>query len=72
MAADPTLAIEALTSPGVIKPRPWPVWVGLAAPYALFLLVLLVVPFVNVALYSIHPYSPTKVSLPGLTVDNYA
>jgi ABC-type spermidine/putrescine transport system permease subunit I len=43
----------------------------LAAPYALFLLVLLIVPFANVAVYSIHPYSPTKVALPELTLDNY-
>jgi ABC-type spermidine/putrescine transport system permease subunit I len=43
----------------------------LAAPYALFLLVLLVVPFVNVALFSVHAYSPTKILLPELTLDNY-
>jgi putative spermidine/putrescine transport system permease protein len=47
------------------------VWAGLAAPYGLFLLVLLLVPFANVALYSIHAYSPTKVVLPDLTLDNY-
>jgi ABC-type spermidine/putrescine transport system permease subunit I len=35
------------------------------------LLFLLLVPFANVAMYSIHPYSPTKVFLPELTLDNY-
>jgi ABC-type spermidine/putrescine transport system permease subunit I len=44
----------------------------LAGPYALFLLLLLIVPFVNVALYSVHPYSPTRILLPELTTDNYA
>jgi len=51
--------------------RTRPVWAALAAPYALFLLFLLVVPFVNVALFSIHAYSPTKILLPELTLDNY-
>jgi putative spermidine/putrescine transport system permease protein len=74
MAADPTLAIDAVASPPAARrpSRASPVWVGLAAPYAVFLLLLLIVPFVNVALYSIHPYSPTKVLLPELTADNYA
>ena len=73
MTADPTLAIDAVASePAATKrSRAWPVWAGLAAPYALFLLVLLIVPFANVAVYSIHPYSPTKVALPELTLDNY-
>jgi ABC-type spermidine/putrescine transport system permease subunit I len=53
-----------------IKTRP--VWVLLAGPYALFLLLLLIVPFANVALYSVHPYSPTRILLPELTTDNYA
>jgi putative spermidine/putrescine transport system permease protein len=44
----------------------------LAGPYALFLLFLLIVPFANVALYSVHPYSPTRILLPELTTDNYA
>ena len=48
-----------------------PVWALLTGPYALFLLVLLVVPFANIAMYSLHPYSPTKVFLPELTFDNY-
>ena len=48
-----------------------PIWVFLTGPYALFLLVLLLVPFANIAMYSLHPYSPTKVFLPELTIDNY-
>src|SRR6516164_3268001 len=48
-----------------------PVWAFLTGPYALFLLVLLLVPFANIAMYSLHPYSPTKVFLPELTFDNY-
>ena len=51
--------------------RTRPIWVFLTGPYALFLLVLLLVPFANIAVYSLHPYSPTKVFLPDLTFDNY-
>src|SRR5437762_10049577 len=47
------------------------IWTFLTGPYAIFLLFLLVVPFANVAMYSMHPYSPTKVFLPGWTLDNY-
>lgn len=73
MTADPTLAIDTVALPPAQKhARAWSIWMGLAAPYGLFLLVLLIVPFVNVALYSIHPYSPTKVLLPELTAENYA
>src|SRR5258708_4919665 len=52
--------------------RTRPIWAFLTGPYALFLLFLLLVPFANVAMYSFHPYSPTKVFLPELTFDNYA
>jgi ABC-type spermidine/putrescine transport system permease subunit I len=48
-----------------------PIWAFLTGPYALFLLFLLLVPFANVAMYSLHPYSPTKVFLPELTLENY-
>src|ERR1700724_4434110 len=51
--------------------RTRPIWAFLTGPYAVFLLLLLLVPFANVAMYSIHPYSPTKVFLPELTLDNY-
>ena len=46
-----------------------PIWAFLTGPYALFLFVLLLVPFANIAMYSLHPYSPTKVFLPELTLD---
>jgi putative spermidine/putrescine transport system permease protein len=46
-------------------------WAVFTGPYAIFLLLLLVVPFANVALFSLHPYSPTKIALPELTLDNY-
>jgi ABC-type spermidine/putrescine transport system permease subunit I len=49
-----------------------PVWALLTGPYALFLLVLLIAPFANVVLFSVHPYSPTHIALSGLTFDNYA
>ncbi len=52
-----------------VKTRP--VWAFLTGPYALFLLLLLIVPFANVALYSVHPYSPTRIALPEFTSDNY-
>ena len=52
--------------------RARPIWAFLTGPYALFLVFLLLVPFANVAMYSLHPYSPTKVFLPELTLDNYA
>jgi ABC-type spermidine/putrescine transport system permease subunit I len=51
--------------------RARPIWAFLTGPYALFLLVLLLVPFANIAVYSLHPYSPTKVFLPELTFENY-
>src|ERR1700730_17363236 len=51
--------------------RTRPIWAFLTGPYAVFLVFLLLVPFANVAMYSIHPYSPTKVFLPELTLDNY-
>ena len=73
MASDPALALEAAArgeAGGRIKARP--VWAFLTGPYALFLVFLLIVPFANVALYSVHPYSPTRIALPELTFDNYA
>src|ERR1700757_350443 len=51
--------------------RARPIWAFLTGPYALFLLVLLLIPFANIAMYSLHPYSPTKVFLPELTFENY-
>jgi ABC-type spermidine/putrescine transport system permease subunit I len=51
--------------------RTRPIWAFLTGPYAVFLVFLLLVPIANVAMYSIHPYSPTRVFLPELTLDNY-
>jgi ABC-type spermidine/putrescine transport system permease subunit I len=51
--------------------RARPIWAFLVGPYALYLLVLLIVPFANVALFSVHTYSPTKIMLPELTFANY-
>jgi ABC-type spermidine/putrescine transport system permease subunit I len=48
-----------------------PIWVVLTGPYALFLVLLLILPFGSMAVFSLHPYSPTKVALPELTLDNY-
>ena len=47
------------------------IWAVLIGPYALFLVLLLVVPFASMAVFSLHPYSPTKIALPELTLDNY-
>ena len=49
-----------------------PIWAFLTGPYALLLLLLLLVPFANIAMYSLHTYSPTKVFLTELTFDNYS
>ena len=51
------------------KTRPF--WAVLTGPYALFLVLLLLVPFASMAVFSLHPYSPTKIALPELTFDNY-
>ncbi len=48
-----------------------PIWAVLTGPYALFLVLLLIVPFASMAVFSLHPYSPTKIALPELTLDNY-
>jgi putative spermidine/putrescine transport system permease protein len=48
-----------------------PIWAVLTGPYALFLVLLLIVPFGSMAVLSLHPYSPTKIALPELTFDNY-
>jgi ABC-type spermidine/putrescine transport system permease subunit I len=51
--------------------RAQPIWALLAGPYGLYLLVLLIVPFANMALFSFRAYSPTKIILPELTFANY-
>src|SRR5215468_4480772 len=72
MTTDPTLTLgvpRQARSSGAARARP--VWAILTGPYALLLLFLLIVPLANVALFSIHRYSPTKVALPELTFDNF-
>jgi putative spermidine/putrescine transport system permease protein len=48
------------------------IWLLFVGPYGLHLAILLVVPLVNIAAYSVFTYSPTKIVLPELTVQNYA
>jgi ABC-type spermidine/putrescine transport system permease subunit I len=72
MTTDPTLTLgvpRQARSSGAARARP--VWAILTGPYALLLLFFLIVPLANVALFSIHRYSPTKVALPELTFDNF-
>jgi putative spermidine/putrescine transport system permease protein len=49
--------------------RYWALFVG---PYAAYLLVFLVLPFVNVALLSVYLHSPTKIAVEEFTATNYA
>jgi putative spermidine/putrescine transport system permease protein len=70
--ADPALSVAAALPAERGDPaRSRPFWVALTGPYALFLVFLLIVPLANVALFSVYRYSPTKVALPELTLDNY-
>ena len=72
MASDPALALEAPAQLRAAKrARAWPVWTLLTGPYAVFLLVLLIVPFASMAVISVYHYSPTRIALPELTLDNY-
>jgi len=48
-----------------------PVWLILVGPYGLYLALLLVVPAVNIVIYSFLTYSPTKIAVPVLTAANY-
>jgi ABC-type spermidine/putrescine transport system permease subunit I len=49
--------------------RYWALFVG---PYGAYLLVFLVLPFVNVALLSVYLHSPTKIAVEEFTATNYA
>jgi ABC-type spermidine/putrescine transport system permease subunit I len=49
--------------------RYWALFVG---PYTAYLLVFLVLPFVNVALLSVYLHSPTKIAVEEFTATNYA
>jgi putative spermidine/putrescine transport system permease protein len=72
MVSDPALALEAPAQlPSAKRARTSPLWAALTGPYAAFLLVLLIVPFASMAVLSVHHYSPTRIALPELTLDNY-
>jgi ABC-type spermidine/putrescine transport system permease subunit I len=55
----------------VERTRPRPYWALFVGPYGAYLLVFLVLPFVNVALLSVYVHSPTKIAIPELTSANY-
>ena len=49
-----------------------PYWALFVGPYGVYLLVFLVLPFVNVALLSVYLHSPTKIAIAEFTGTNYA
>lgn len=49
-----------------------PTWALFVGPYGVYLLVFLVLPFVNVALLSVYLHSPTKIAVAEFTGANYA
>ena len=49
-----------------------PAWGLFVGPYGVYLLVFLVLPFVNVALLSVYLHSPTKIAVAEFTTANYA
>jgi putative spermidine/putrescine transport system permease protein len=51
--------------------RQRPYWAALVLPLALYLLVFLVIPFVNIIVLSFYTYSPTRIWTPELTTANY-
>ena len=53
-------------------PGPRQYWTMFVGPYGLYLLVFLVLPFVNVALLSVYIHSPTKIAVAEFTSANYA
>ncbi len=52
--------------------RWWPHAALFVGPYGVYLLVFLVLPFLNVALLSVYLHSPVKIAIPGFTGANYA
>lgn len=53
---------------------PWsqrPYWTALIAPLALYLVVFLVIPFINIIFLSFYTYSPTRIWTTELTIANY-
>ena len=54
------------------RARHAPYWTLFVGPYGAYLLVFLVLPFLNVALLSVYLHSPTKIAVAEFTVTNYA
>jgi len=52
--------------------RPSPYWALFVGPYGAYLLLFLVLPFVNVAILSVYLHSPTKIAVAEFTGTNYA
>ncbi len=52
--------------------RHFPYWAVFVGPYGAYLLVFLVLPFLNVALLSVYLHSPTKIAIAEFTATNYA
>jgi putative spermidine/putrescine transport system permease protein len=50
--------------------RPW--WLLFAGPYGLYLVILLVIPIIQIAAFSVLTYSPTRIVVPELTAGNYS
>jgi putative spermidine/putrescine transport system permease protein len=49
-----------------------PYWISLTLPLAVYLVVFLVVPFINIIILSFYTYSPTRIWTPDFTTANYA
>src|SRR5262249_50798413 len=52
--------------------RQRPYWTALVLPLALYLLIFLVIPFINIIILSFYTHSPTRIWTPELTIANYA
>jgi len=52
--------------------RQRPYWTALVLPLALYLLIFLVIPFINIIILSFYTHSPTRIWTPELTTANYA
>ena len=51
--------------------RQRPYWTALVVPLALYLVVFLVIPFINIIFLSFYTYSPTRIWTTELTIANY-
>jgi len=55
----------------VSQPRQRPYWVALVGPLGLYLVVFLVIPFINIIVLSFYTHSPTRIWTTELTIANY-